>query len=642
MYLSIVLPIRNKPVFDQLLKELYDPKSSQYRQFLAPEQFAQQFSPEQSDYRKVIEFAQANGFTVTNTPPNRMILSMEGTAAQVEQTFHVHMNLYRDRQAKRNFYAPDREPSISLSVPVLHVAGMSNYLIAKPMIGLDSGAGGYQSGSNSTVYYPYSMRKVYYGGSQLSGAGQCLALGEFQGYNIEDVIQTLQANGTAQASYTTTGNGNYVVSYTPPGASSSYTVTLNNVTLDGGSVAPYLPNPTPTNGTEPLVARSDEEEVVADISQAIGMAPGMSQIEIYLAFFQNYESAGDILNAIYDPSSYGLPTCNQIAMPWAIWSPTGYGDNPTYLDSTFQSLQQHGQALFVSTGDTGSWPVSGYYNYFPADDANVIAVGGTVLTTNSSGGWSSESAWSSSSGGISPDNLQILPYQTAIQTSCNRASNILRNAPDIAMEANNDNYLCSVSAPYPSCLTDMSGTSFAAVRWAAFTALANQQAVNNGMAPTSSIGNIDPAIYTVGFSSSYQQDMHDITQGSNGAYNACPGYDLVTGYGSPNGQNAINALVNTTPTSPLPAAIPYEYNVNVTTQGTPPTSITATMYLGDATPGATIYYQVTICGEPYALTGVSPGTYLQLVNNCPSMPASGYMYAVAPRYGQSQTISMSF
>lgn len=125
MHLSIVLPIRNKPVFDQLLKDLYDPKSPKYRQFLAPEQFAQQFSPAQSDYQKVIKFVQANGFTVTNTPPNRMILSMEGTAAQVEQTFHVHMNLYRDRQTKRNFYAPDREPSISLSVPVLHVAGMS-------------------------------------------------------------------------------------------------------------------------------------------------------------------------------------------------------------------------------------------------------------------------------------------------------------------------------------------------------------------------------------------------------------------------------------------------------------------------------------------------------------------------------------
>ncbi len=640
MHLSIVLPLRNKPVFDQLLKELYDPKSPRYRQFLAPEQFAQQFSPAQSDYQKVIEFASANGFTVTNTPPNRMILSMEGTASQVEQAFHVHLNLYRDRQAKRNFYAPDREPSISLSIPVLHIAGMSNFLIAKPMIGLGGGTGGYQSSGNPPIYYPDSMRTAYYGGTSLTGNGQCLALGEFQGYNIEDVIQTLQAGGRAQASYTTTGSGNYVVSYTPPGANAPYSITLYNASLDGGSVIPDYPTNQP--GTDiRQVAEADEGEVVADISQAIGMAPGMSLIEIYLVPLQFYDDAGDILNDMFSPPS-GLPVCSQAAMPWAVWSPGYYGNQPTYLDQNFLApMAGGGQGLFVSTGDSGSWP-SNSYDYFPADDPYVIAVGGTVLTTNSSGGWSSESAWSSSGGGISPDNLPLLPYQNGVETACNHASTTLRNAPDIAMEANGDNYVCSVLAPYPSCSTTASGTSFATVRWAAFMALVNQQATDNGMAPNSAIGNIDPYIYTIGFSSGYQQNMHDIASGSNGAYNACPGYDLVTGWGSPNGQNTVDALIGTTPVAPLPASSPYEYNVNVTLQGTPPTSITTTMYLGDATPGATIYYQVTICGEPYALTSVQPGTYLQLVNSCPSMPASGYMYAIAHKYGQSQTVSMSF
>ncbi len=640
MHLSIGLPIRNKPAFDQLLKELQDPESPKYRQFLAPEQFTQQFSPAQSDYQKVLDFAHANGFTVTNMPSNRMILSMDGTAAQVEQAFHVHMNLYSDRQDKRNFYAPDREPSIALSVPVLHVSGMSNFLIAKPMIGFGSGTGGYQSSGNPPVYYPDSMRTAYYGGTSLTGNGQCLALGEFQGYNIEDVIQTLQAGGRAQASYTTTGNGNYVVSYTPAGANAPYSITLDNVSIDGGSVTPDYPQNQP--GTDiHQVSEGDEGEVVADISQAIGMAPGMSQIEVFLVPLQFYDDAGDILNEMMSPPS-GLPVCSQAAMPWAVWSPGYYNDQPTYLDQAFRNLEGGGQGLFVSTGDLGSWPINGYYNYFPADDPYVIAVGGTVLTTNGSGGWSSESAWTSSGGGISPDNLPLQSYQNGVETSCNHASTTLRSAPDIAMEANGDNYLCSVLATYPSCSTTASGTSFAAVRWAAFTALANQQAINNGMAPGGSIGNIDPYIYTIGFSSTYQQDMHDITSGSNGADNACPGYDLVTGWGSPNGQNTINALINTTPVAPLPASSPYEYNVNVTTQGTPPTSITATMYLGDSTPGATIYYQVTICGNPQALSSAQPGAYLQIVNNCPSMSASGYMYAVAPKYGQSQTVSMSF
>jgi kumamolisin len=89
MHLSIVLPIRNKTVFDQLLRDMYNPASPKYRQFLAPEQFAQQFSPAQSDYQKVIDFARSNGFTVTNTPPNRMyaIAPKYGQSQTVSMSF---------------------------------------------------------------------------------------------------------------------------------------------------------------------------------------------------------------------------------------------------------------------------------------------------------------------------------------------------------------------------------------------------------------------------------------------------------------------------------------------------------------------------------------------------------------------------
>jgi hypothetical protein len=74
--------------------------------------------------------------------------------------------------------------------------------------------------------------------------------------------------------------------------------------------------------------------------------------------------------------------------------------------------------------------------------------------------------------------------------------------------------------------------------WAGYLALANQQAAANG-APAP--GFINPTIYPLGLGSNYDTDFHDITSGSNG-FPAVTGYDLVTGWGSPNGANLINAL----------------------------------------------------------------------------------------------------
>ena len=124
--------------------------------------------------------------------------------------------------------------------------------------------------------------------------------------------------------------------------------------------------------------------------------------------------------------------------------------------------------------------------------------------------------------------------------SSNGASTTIRNLPDVAAEGNFDNYLCDQG----SCSGTWGGTSFAAPRWAAFLALVNQQVVANG---GSTLGFVNPAIYSIGFGSSYTSDFHDITSGNNNngkgkSYNAVTGYDLVTGWGSPIGQNLINAL----------------------------------------------------------------------------------------------------
>jgi Viral BACON domain len=113
---------------------------------------------------------------------------------------------------------------------------------------------------------------------------------------------------------------------------------------------------------------------------------------------------------------------------------------------------------------------------------------------------------------------------------------------------------------------DVGGTSCAAPLWAAYTALVNQQAVAKG---ESTVGFLNPAIYGIGLSTSYTNCFHDITTGNNTnstvsyQYFATNGYDLCTGWGTPNGSNLINAL--TTP----PITLTITPNTGFTALGLP-------------------------------------------------------------------------
>src|ERR1039458_386745 len=76
--LAIGLPLRNTEALTNLLHELYDPASPNYRQFLTPEQFAARFGPSEADYQALIAFVKAQGLEVTTTHPNRAVLSEIG------------------------------------------------------------------------------------------------------------------------------------------------------------------------------------------------------------------------------------------------------------------------------------------------------------------------------------------------------------------------------------------------------------------------------------------------------------------------------------------------------------------------------------------------------------------------------------
>ncbi|MGB8541925.1 MAG: protease pro-enzyme activation domain-containing protein [Candidatus Acidiferrales bacterium] len=494
MRLVLVLPPRNQAELENLLRELYDPSSLSYRQFLTVEEFTERFGPTPEDYDSVIHFAEGNGLSVVGTSRNRLNLDVSGSVEDIEQALHVTMGVYQHPTENRTFYAPDREPTPFLSVQLWHIAGLDNYSIPHPNIVRRNDSAEKSNATTgsgpSASFLGSDMRAAYYGGTALTGSGQSVGLLEFFGTDLADLTKY----------------------YKNVGQTNSVPITLLS-----------------TDGTSKACLESqgcDDLEQTIDMTQALGMAPGLSSLVMYIG-----SSDASIFNAM----ATATPLNAQLSSSWT-WGPSDPAtDNPYFMEFGAQ-----GQNLFQAAGDDGAWTFSA--EIFPADDVYVTSVGGTDLDTSSAGGpWSSETAWSDGGGGISPDGYAIPSWQIATASGCSACSKTYRNGPDVSANSNFSFYVC---ADQTTCTANMwGGTSFAAPMWAGYLALVNQQAVANGSKP---LGFINPALYNIGLSSNYDLDFHDITSGSDG-HSATTGYDLATGIGSPNGAALIADLTGASP-----------------------------------------------------------------------------------------------
>ena len=572
MNLVIALPLHNEDQLDQLLKDLYDPSSPSYRQFLTVEQFTEMFSPTQQEYDAALNFAKEKGLTVTGTSPNRLTLQVSGNVANVEAAFHVNIGVYQHPSENRTFYAPDREPTTNLTFSLWHISGLDNYSIPHPAV-LEKRQDNAGSSSNATTgsgpsasFLGSDMRAAYYGGTALTGAGQSVGLLEFLGTDLADLTTY----------------------FTNAGQTNKVPITL--LSTDGTSTSCV---DTTAGGN------CDDGEQTLDMTQALGMAPGLSSLVMYV---------GSTDAAIFNAMATANPLNAQLSSSW-----TWYPADPTTDDPYFKEFAAQGQNLFQAAGDNSKWTTSGKASeIYPADDVYVTSVGGTDLTTTAAGGaWASETAWVDSGGGISPHQIAIPSWQTAAAAGCANCSQSYRNGPDVSANANFTFYVC---ADQTACTANhFGGTSFAAPMWAGYMALINQQSVANG---NKTLGFINPSLYSIGAGSSYTTDFHDITSGSNG-FSATTGYDLVTGWGSPNGSGLINALAGSssaaTMASPSPGStltsalttftwnaasgsVTYGLNVGTTSGGADlvnigplaGTSTTVTLPTG----GATIYVRL--------------------------------------------------
>jgi kumamolisin len=492
MSLDIVLPLRNQAGLDMLVSEINDPNSARYRQFLTVQEFTAAFGPTEADYDAVVQFAKMNGFTVTGGTRDGMEVQVKGPVSAVEAAFHVRMGTFQHPTENRTFFGPDSEPTTDLAFNLWHVSGLDNYSIPHPMLvkkndyaaahGIDASkvVSHATTGSGpSASFLGSDMRAAYYGGTALTGAGQSLGLLEYYGTDLAD-LTTYFKNA---------------------GQTNNVPVTL--LSTDGTSTSCLYSQ------------KCDDTEQTLDMTQAIGMAPGLSSLVMYV---------GSSDTAMISAMTTHSPLPATIGCSWG-WTPA----DPSTLNPYFQKMAAQGQNFFAASGDSSTW--SRHHEAWPADNAYVVSVGGTDLVTASAAGpWKSETAWVDSGGGISPDKIAIPSWQklAGVINSSNRGSTTYRNGPDVSANANFTFYTC---ADQTTCLANAyGGTSFAAPMWAGFVALVNQQLASQGK---KTIGFLNPTIYAQNVTSGYGTDFHDITSGTSGSYSAVTGYDLVTGWGSP-------------------------------------------------------------------------------------------------------------
>lgn len=529
--LAIGLPVRDPAGLKTFIKQVSDPKSPDFRKYLTQPQFYSTYGATSSDYQAVKDWAAtASGFTVNATYPNNLLLSVTGTAAQIEQALFVNL-VYRLRKDGSKFVAVDREPSLNLAVPILQIAGLADWAVIRPAVTLNG------TGTGKS-YRAADLRNAYLGpGSTcqtLDGTDQVVGIVDFDVFNLNDIKS-------------------YDAEQLPP-------IDPNNVVI----VA--------TEGGNP--AANSKLEATLDIELVQAMAPAAR-----ILFFQGSTGITGHLDDILHAMATSVP-------PLTVASCSlGFGRS----DNSQQALDEmaaQGVTFLTASGDFGDIgdPQGNL------DMNNQTLVGGTVLSTRpltaglptpiypanyylGEGTWNlGQPAQSQdvTGGGIMDGNnkngncycwphdfccgsgVSIPDYQVGVSMAANGGSTTWRNYPDVAVAAANTEIFFQGSNT-----GGVIGTSLAAPLWAGYMALVNQksQQIGGGL-----MGFINPTVYDIGLTSGLATDLYkacfnDIADGVSNAngfgsgFTSVAGYDLTTGWGTPTCQ-LLNQLAIPTPLTP--------------------------------------------------------------------------------------------
>jgi kumamolisin len=214
------------------------------------------------------------------------------------------------------------------------------------------------------------------------------------------------------------------------------------------------------------------------------------------------------------------------------------------VNAAVATVENNGGTVFGSSGDAGGLdctpandggqpPKSSFVGVVdPAALPNVTGVGGTALDTTSNGTWTGETTWSEpllsqGSGGGASEGFARPSWQSGTGTGGQLDQGNGRQVPDVAADADPSTGTLVI---FGGAAQQGGGTSLATPMWAAFTSLIDQYLRANGKPP---VGFFNPTLYGLANGSPAQAPFHDVTLGGNDFFPATPGYDMVTGLGSP-------------------------------------------------------------------------------------------------------------
>jgi subtilase family serine protease len=215
------------------------------------------------------------------------------------------------------------------------------------------------------------------------------------------------------------------------------------------------------------------------------------------------------------------------------------------IHAALQQAAGRNVTVVASSGDTGVISDGGppVQVSLPASDPLVLGAGGTALGASSAtGAYHGEMAWNADTS-ASAGRYSSLFRRPSYQDGVPRIGR-MRGVPDVAADADSSTAMTLMftgGVPYPA-----QGTSAATPLWAAVIALADQDAGQH-------LGFVNPAIYAIARSPAYPRAFHDVVTGDNSVfwptrlftgYQAGPGWDPITGWGSPNAQTLVPLLAH--------------------------------------------------------------------------------------------------
>jgi kumamolisin len=429
------------------------------------------YLPLPADYQATLLWAQSQGLTISGTDPLRLGLFVKGTVAQIQNATRAQ---FAEVTANDGTYTSAiTAPSLpeGLSPAILGVNGL------QPQIHPHHLSSGLQPQLNNAP--PYLVKEIEgaYDATNLgyNGQGQTIAILIDTFPESTDLTQFWTHNGIAQS--------------------------LSNID-EIQAVA----------GT--LDAVTGEETL--DTEWTSGIASG-ADIRIYattdLSFTDLDKGLERIISDLPDE-----PSMQQLSISLGLGETEVSSAQKTTDSQYFAMIANFGVTIFVASGDDGSELDGAEQPSYYASDPSVTGVGGTTLDLYSSGQVSVESAWDGSGGGTSS-----FFSRPAWQVGAGVPGGTQRLVPDVASAAdpNTGAYVYLQGAA-----RQIGGTSWAAPTWAGFCAIINEARSQSGLGP---VGMLNPRIYPLIGSSCFR----DVTQGSNGDYNAGSGYDEVTGIGTP-------------------------------------------------------------------------------------------------------------